>query len=78
MFGLQKYITKLNEIEWYFPIDMKETVEEILMVEFEANEDYFTLTKVLYTYFDILEGLEEMDFTLKKIGDIIQITINNI
>ena len=78
MFGLQKYITKLNEIEWHFADEMKDTLQDIFLVEFEKNENYFTLTKVLYTYVDILEGLEDLDFTLTKKGDIIQIKITDI
>jgi hypothetical protein len=75
MFGLQKYMDKLNDIEWYFPDDWLQSLEEIMYVEFEKCNDHYRLIKIKYTYVDLLLGLEEMDFNIKKINDKISLTI---
>ena len=66
MFGFQKYLDKLYEIKWFFKKDEWSDLESLLFVEFEPMDDHYVITKVKYTYVDILLGLEDMDFTLKK------------
>ena len=75
MFGLQKYLTNLYSIEWYFPHDKLVELEEDLFVDFERCDGFFKIKYVRYSYVDILTGLEDKDFELKKIGDTIKIKI---
>ena len=78
MFGLHKYLNRIYEIKWYFPAHDKRTLEQLLYVEFTPTEDYFLVTKVHYTYVDILLGLEDFDFTVTKSNDDIKLRINKI
>ena len=66
MFGLQKYLDKLYEIQWFFDKSQWGDLESLLFVEFEPKNDYYTIKTVKYTYVDILLGLEDMEFTFKK------------
>ena len=66
MFGLQKYLDKLYQIKWYFnETDLKD-LESMLFVKFKSENDYFLLDTILYTYVDILLGLEELEFEFSK------------
>ena len=74
MFGFQKYLDKLFQIKWYFDEKKLHDIEQICYVKFkQANTDgkdpYFLLDKILYTYVDILLGLEDMEFTFSKQND---------
>ena len=78
MFGFQKYLDKLFTIQWHFNKDKLHDIERILYVKFKQENDYFLLEEILYTYVDILLGLEEMEFEfLKKNNDFI-LKINKI
>ena len=67
MFGLNRYVDKLFEIKWKFDSEKRELYEDLFFVEFEDTGDgYFKLKTVVYTYMDILSGLEEVDFVLSK------------
>ena len=70
MFGLNKYIDKLYDIEWRFPPTDKQDLEALLFVEFEQTpQKTYKITNVKYTYVDILLGLEELNFKLEKTND---------
>lgn len=78
MFGFQKYLDKLFQIQWHFNKDKLNDIEQILYVKFKQENDYFVLDEILYTYIDILLGLEDIDFEfLKKNNDLI-LKINKI
>lgn len=66
MFGLQKYLEVVNEIQWFFDKNQWGDLESLLFVEFEKENDHYKIKKIKYTYVDILLGLEDMDFTFKK------------
>ena len=67
MFGLNKYTEKLFEVEWKFNKNKLNDIENLLFVEFKENEDgSFMIQNVLFSYFDILSGLEEFDFIFSK------------
>ena len=71
MFGLVKYIDKIYEIKWYFENEQDiHEIEDILYCRFKKriSDDFYTIDQILYTYVDILLGLEDMDFTFEKTG----------
>ena len=75
MFGLNKYIDKLYDIEWKFPTNDKKDLEALLFVEFEQTpNNTHKIKTVKYTYVDVLLGMEELNFKLEKNGD--KYTIN--
>ena len=76
MFQLSKYANKIFEIKWSFDKSAKEDLEALLFVEFKRETNYYVISDVKYTYFDVLIGLEELNFTLEKNNDelIIKIT----
>ena len=78
MFTLHQKFEKLYSIEWYFPDDKVEEMEDRLMVTFTKENDYFLLQEVLYAYIDIVSGLEDLDFICEKIKDRMKIKILNI
>ena len=70
MFGLNKYIDKMYEIEWEFKQSEKQDLEALLFVEFEPTLDKtFKIKTIKYTYVDVLIGLEELDFKFTKNND---------
>ena len=69
MFALAKYRDRLFEMKWIFAESRQTEMEEVLQVEFAQDGEYFKITAVDYTYFDVLAGLEELDFALVKRGD---------
>ena len=75
MFGLQKYLNRFFEIKWKFPSDMQNDLEDLLYVEFKREDDYFKIDKVLYTYVDVVIGLDEMSFVFTKSVDDLEIKI---
>ena len=75
MFGFDGYIDKLNTVQWYFEDDMKKDLEDLFFVTFIKHEEYYTIKSVIYSYFDILEGLKMLDFIITKKNDIIIIQI---
>lgn len=75
MFGLNKYIDKLHKMKWHFNIEMKTDIEEILFVEFIEQDDHFKLQNIVFTFVDILYGLEQMDFEILKEGEDVSIKI---
>lgn len=75
MFGLQKYLTQIYDIKWYFNIKDKDDLEDLMYVDFETCDGYFLIKKIRYTYIDILLALEDMKFELKKNDDGIKIKI---
>ena len=64
------------ELEWVFDEAKQNYMEELLQAEFENNGDYFKIKAVHYTYFDVLLGLEDLDFVLSKRGDHCILTVN--
>ena len=78
MFGLQKYVNKLFEVKWEFDESKKQDIEQILYVKFKRENDYFVLETILYTYVDILLGLEDVDFQFNKKNNDYIIKIINI
>lgn len=79
MFGLQKYIDKIYSIRWKFHISMKEELEQKFCVELEqTDEDEFKIVHIHYTYVDILEALENMNFHITKFDDNIVIKLIDI
>ena len=78
MFTLHQKFEKLYSIEWYFPDDKVEEMEDRLMVTFTKENDYFLLQEVLYAYIDIVSGLEDLDFICEKIKKRMKIKILNI
>ena len=75
MFGLQKYILKLYDIKWIISNDKLKEIEEMLYVKFKKDGKYYLIEQVLYTYIDILLGLEDLDFKFSKDNDNIIIQI---
>ena len=75
MFGLNKYANKIFEIKWIFNPDKIEDLEKLLMVQFEDRNSHFVIDEIGYTYIDILNGLEKLDFVLSKNGSEIMIKI---
>ena len=73
MFALNKYAEKIYEIKWKFNVDIQKDYEDLLFVEFEQKENgYFYIKNVMYTFVDILVGLETLDFVVSKVkNDII-------
>ena len=72
MFGLVKYIDKIYQIKWYF--DKEQDIheyEDIMYCRFKKriSDDYYTIDQILYTYVDILLGLEDLNFTFEKKDD---------
>ena len=76
MFALNKFANKITEIQWKFDIGKKEDYEKLLFVKFKQNEKgYFTIEHVLYTYIDILMGLEELNFVVCKVKNDVTLEI---
>ena len=76
MFGLNKYINKISQIKWKFNDSEKKDLEELFCVEFKKdNEGFYRIEKIIYTYVDIVSGLEEVDFRLVKTQDNFVLTI---
>lgn len=75
MFAVNNCIQKLYKIKWNFNETDKTDLEHILYVEFEQQHDCFIIKNVLYTYVDILLGLEDIDFEVKKINNDLIISI---
>ena len=70
MFGLNKYTEKLFEVEWKFDKKKLNDLENLLFVEFQQNDNgNFIIKNILFSYFDILSGLEELDFNFSKTKD---------
>ena len=78
MFGLQKYLDKLYSIQWNFNKNNLHDIEQILYVKFKPENDYFLLDEILYTYVDILLGLEDIEFEFLKKGNDLILKINKI
>ena len=76
MFQLSKYANKIFEIKWSFDKSAKEDLEALLFVEFKRDTNYYVISDVKYTYFDVLIGLEELNFTLEKNNDDLTIKIS--
>ena len=67
MFGLNKYIDKIYEIQWKFDIQQQKKFEELFYVKFQQNEKgNFQISEIDYSYVDILIGLEEINFIFTK------------
>ena len=67
MFGLQKYVEKIYDIEWKFNIEKLQYFEELFFVKFQEKDNgNFVIEKIHYSYVDILYGLEDINFILKK------------
>ena len=67
MFGLNKYTEKIFEVEWKFNKKKINDLENLLFVEFKKNENgNFIIKNILFSYFDILSGLEELNFIFSK------------
>jgi hypothetical protein len=77
MFGLQKYLNKLYDIEWKFHDDWKDILQSMMNVTFTKHNDYYKITEIYYTYVDLLLAMEHMDFNVKKVDDTMIITILN-
>ena len=77
MLGLVKYIDKLYEIKWYFENeDCLRDYEGLLYCKFKKTDDYYKIEQVLYTYVDILLGMEDLDFDFHKKGKEYILVIN--
>ena len=67
MFALNKYAEKIFDIEWKFNPNIQKYLEETLFVVFEQKENgYFVINDIMYSYIDILQGLETIDFVFTK------------
>ena len=79
MFGFHKYLDKLYDVQWIFDEQHKNDLEDLMFVEFEPIQDNkFCVKKIRYTYVDLLLGLEELDFEIKKTQDTITLKILNL
>ena len=78
MFTLHSKFEKLYTIQWYFPDDKVEDIEDRLMVMFKKENDYYLLQEVLYAYMDVVTGMEGVDFVCEKKGDTVKIKILNL
>lgn len=78
MLGFQKYLNKLYDVHWIFDEQHKKDLEDLMFVEFEQKDGYFCVKKFKYTYVDLLLGLEELDFKIKKTQDTITLKIINL
>ena len=68
MIGFGKYLEKLYEVRWDFDPSLKNEIEGMLCVRFKKDNEnkYFVIENVLYTYVDILLGLEDLNFVFTK------------
>ena len=67
MFGIGMYLSKIFEIEWKFNPNLQKYLEETLFVTFKQKENgYFVIKDVMYSYVDILQGLENINFVFTK------------
>ena len=66
MFGITSYMNKIYEIKWKFNEKFLDTLEQDLYVEFKKVGQYYQIEKVLYSYVDMLLGLEDIDFDFTK------------
>lgn len=69
MFQLQKYAELLFQVHWYFDESQLSDIENLLFVSFEKENDHYKLKKILYSYVDVLLGMEELNFKLIKNKD---------
>ena len=75
MLGLQKYLDKLYQTKWYIDEECVDDVSEMLLVTFKQQNDYYLLETIHYSYFDILTGLEELEFDFTKRNNDLNIKI---
>ena len=75
MLNLQAYLSKVFEVQWYFNDSDLNDLESLLFVRFERKNDHYLISKLQYTYLDLLLGLEDMEFEIKKIGNEIKLKI---
>ena len=68
MIGFGKYLEKLYEVKWQFDPTLLNELEGLLCVRFtkDSEDKYYVIKEVLYTYVDILLGLEDLDFVFTK------------
>ena len=69
MLSLASYMTRLYKIKWFFDIQHVQDLEDILFVDFKSEKNYFIIEKILYSPYDILRGLEQLDFIITKKND---------
>ena len=77
MFQFTSYLDKINQIKWYIPDNMVNTLSQDLFVTFQQIDDYYLIENVHYSYIDILMGLEGYNLTLNKRNVEIIITIHS-
>ena len=67
---------RFSHIQWDIQDSDVETLEHKLYVQFKKHTDgFYRISDISYTYIDILIGLEDVDMTLVKRGDLIRIKI---
>lgn len=70
-------ISKYN-IRWLFDDSLKTKLEELLSVDFVQTNHYYSLMNDNYTYIELLLGLNELNFTLHKTENIVEIIIKSV
>ena len=75
MLSLSTYIMKIGQIRWYMSDQQAKDIEQMAHIHFQKQNDYFLISKVKYSPYDILLALEDIDFTLEKKSDDLSIKI---
>ena len=75
MLQLYSHIHKVHKIQWYFNDSDLNDLESLLYVKFEKLNDYYVIKSVDFTYLDILCALEDLNFELTKIKDVMKLKI---
>ena len=75
MLTLATYISKISQIQWYIKDSDVKTLSNLFHVDFESHNQYYTISKVHYSPYDILLALEDINFEAKKINDDLKIRI---
>lgn len=78
MFGLQSYIEKIYDIQWYFKDIDKIQLQQYLNVSFKKENDYYVVDDIIYSPFDIVNALNDIDFTFIKTGQVLKLKIFDI
>ena len=75
MLSLTNYLSKIGDIRWYMTDTQSEEFSKMCHVNFTKKKDYFVITRIRYSPYDILLAIEDVDFALEKRNEDINIRI---